>query len=564
MKLGRNQRDSKPVSPPAGGDFSTPRPETRYLGLRDLILGGHDSTPTCLYIPQVGTEARFGVCIKDRHRSLSDMDNTTTNTLLAIGHDLLRSFAGTVVETFFLAIYTVFVILASRVLIRKAPSRVSIITLLAVLLMYIMALVMWAFDVANFVHQVQIPLMSNPDQHIDKKYHMSQQKVFSLIAPLDLLYSYMALLGDSIVVWRVFVLWGQSRRRWVVVLPLALLVGSLITSILLTFCVARLGTAIINGGFEDPAFCKNAQMASYVTPTATTTVATILIAWKSWEHRRAMPIISTPNSLQSSKTTGVLLMLVESGVLYFLFFLTIVIGNTSPIQNNSRLSFAFFVYTYSTSVVVGLYPTLVIFLSHYQFSTHHGSLRRNVQTRKATHTTSGNHELTTYRVTSANYHDVEGFKGVSVHGVERRHDAFGLIYETCLGGMLLRMIVFIDKDDERLLGRLPDAPYHFYSSIWGITSAPHISAERSTAWKNLCLQIQQKDRVFAHVLHTFPTGSGGTVAQLAPSCPKAGHMICECKVGVSTLAECACVENTLDTTWVISTPPGSLRPHVLD
>ncbi|KAG5726612.1 hypothetical protein E4T56_gene5582, partial [Termitomyces sp. T112] len=56
----------------------------------------------------------------------------------------------------------------------------------------------------------------------------------------------------------------------------------------------------------------------------------------------------------------------------------------------------------------------------------------------------------------------------------------------------------------------------------------------------------------------------GTVAQLAPLCPKAGHMICECKVGVSTLAECACVENTLDTTWVISTPPGSLRPHVLD
>ncbi|KAG5733826.1 hypothetical protein E4T56_gene5897 [Termitomyces sp. T112] len=37
----------------------------------------------------------------------------------------------------------------------------------------------------------------------------------------------------------------------------------------------------------------------------------------------------------------------------------------------------------------------------------------------------------------------------------------------------------------------------------------------------------------------------GTVAQLAPSCPKAGHMICECKVGVSTLAECACVEKHL-------------------
>ncbi|KAH0579893.1 hypothetical protein H2248_002718 [Termitomyces sp. 'cryptogamus'] len=34
MKLGRNQRDSKPVSPPAGGDFSTPRPEPSQFRYR--------------------------------------------------------------------------------------------------------------------------------------------------------------------------------------------------------------------------------------------------------------------------------------------------------------------------------------------------------------------------------------------------------------------------------------------------------------------------------------------------------------------------------------------------
>ncbi|KAG5730035.1 hypothetical protein E4T56_gene17404 [Termitomyces sp. T112] len=52
----------------------------------------------------------------------------------------------------------------------------------------------------------------------------------------------------------------------------------------------------------------------------------------------------------------------------------------------------------------------------------------------------------------------------------------------------------------------------------------------------------------------------GAVAQLAPSRPKAGHVTCECKAGVSTLAECACVENTLDTTWVIFNAAGKPPP----
>ncbi|KAG6916818.1 hypothetical protein DXG01_005200 [Tephrocybe rancida] len=134
--------------------------------------------------------------------------------------------------------------------------------------MFAMALVMWGFDVTNFVREVQTTLIRDPDLPMSAKYASAVQMTFSLVAPLDLLYAYMSILGDGIVVWRVYALWRHTKQAWVVLMPLALLFGSL------------------------------------------------------------------------------------------------VIGNIPGVESNPRLSFAFFVYSFSTSVVVGIYPTVVIILAH--------------------------------------------------------------------------------------------------------------------------------------------------------------------------------------------------------
>ncbi|KAG5732403.1 hypothetical protein E4T56_gene11334, partial [Termitomyces sp. T112] len=74
----------------------------------------------------------------------------------------------------------------------------------------------------------------------------------------------------------------------------------------------------------------------------------------------------------------------------------------------------------------------------------------------------------------------------------------------------------------------------------------------SKASFNLLPECKQWDHVIELIPNAepssckvYPLAPWGAVAQLAPSRPKAGHMICECKVGVSTLAECACVEKHL-------------------
>ncbi|KAG6832582.1 hypothetical protein H0H87_001238 [Tephrocybe sp. NHM501043] len=162
------------------------------------------------------------------------MDNKTAATLQAIGADIVRSFAAIVVETFLLAIYTTLVFKASRIIMLNARTRISMITLAVIILLFLLSLVLWGFDITDFVRLTRITLIRDPDLPMMDKYDKAQQKLFGLLAPLDLIYAYMysvavpskAILGDGIVVWRVYVLWGQTNWKWIVILPFALLAGS--------------------------------------------------------------------------------------------------------------------------------------------------------------------------------------------------------------------------------------------------------------------------------------------------------------------------------------------------
>jgi len=98
---------------------------------------------------------------------------------------------------------------------------------------------------------------------------------------------------------------------------------------------------------------------------ATTTVATVLIAIKTWQYRQTIkPMVNSAG--RRSQVEKVMTLLVESGMLYLLFFLVQVIGNIPGVEAKNASSFAFLVYSYSTSVIVGLYPTIIVVLAHSQ------------------------------------------------------------------------------------------------------------------------------------------------------------------------------------------------------
>jgi hypothetical protein len=108
-------------------------------------------------------------------------------------------------------------------------------------------------------------------------------------------------LGDCVIIWRVYAFWAPGNWKLAMILPILLLLTSLgrfmyinpwdfaevslilatASSMMLTYCVARLGGQILLGAYRDPAFCRNIQVISYAAPAATTAVATILIGIKA-------------------------------------------------------------------------------------------------------------------------------------------------------------------------------------------------------------------------------------------------------------------------------------------
>ncbi|KAJ7259130.1 hypothetical protein B0H12DRAFT_1070062 [Mycena haematopus] len=289
-----------------------------------------------------------------------------TATLQSIGSDWVSGFAAITNETAWLTAYAALVFQAGFLLVQKERRKYAV----PIVLLFLFAVVLWTLDLVNFISEGKITLIQQPDEPIESKLNNALDFIFRIAAAQDALYAYMALVGDGIIVHRVWKL-RAYQRIWIFFL--------LFSTLLLTYCVASVGEQIILGRFEKPAFCRNIQEVSYIMPLATTGVATILIGIMAWNHGRATRL------LQSSYTDGsgrrkkhhahsytILILLVESGVFYFLFFLIQVLGIVPSVNNlidsNATLSFLFKMFSYCTSVIVGMYPTLVIVLAHSKYA----------------------------------------------------------------------------------------------------------------------------------------------------------------------------------------------------
>ncbi|EKM52543.1 uncharacterized protein PHACADRAFT_149279 [Phanerochaete carnosa HHB-10118-sp] len=235
--------------------------------------------------------------------------------------------------------------------------------------MFGMAVVLWIIDLQNLVIEVKMTLLATSDATLSDDYSSATSSILRLASIEDLLYSYMTIIGDIIIIWRVHAFWSNGRER--------LHLGTA-SSAMLTYCAARLGADIKLGTYQHPAFCRNIQTTSYSMTLATTAIATILIALKAWysdtsnrQYTRTYFSVFR-NSGPRTRTLRVMVMLIESGLLYMLFFAVQVIISISSvnakIEQNAGLTFALTIQQYTNSLIVGIYPTIVVILVYSKHS----------------------------------------------------------------------------------------------------------------------------------------------------------------------------------------------------
>ncbi|GLB42118.1 hypothetical protein LshimejAT787_1101330 [Lyophyllum shimeji] len=151
--------------------------------------------------------------------------------MLILSTDLVRTFVAIVVHnTFALTIYTVIAVKAIRALLyirlcrrrsafdmfslhsRIGRTKVSTTTLAIVIVMFLIAVILWTLHVVNFVVEATMTLVDDSDTPIDIKLANAKSSILGRLVVTDLLYAYMCLLGDSVIIWRVYAFWDKARN----------------------------------------------------------------------------------------------------------------------------------------------------------------------------------------------------------------------------------------------------------------------------------------------------------------------------------------------------------------
>ncbi|KAF8558178.1 hypothetical protein OG21DRAFT_1504555 [Imleria badia] len=167
----------------------------------------------------------------------------------------------------------------------------------------------------------------------------------SQLVGADFLISFTDLLGDLVLIYRCWMLWGKNY--YVVILPF-------LTSITGFACIVAVLDILLATNPTSPtppAALVPLGLAAYVLPLCTNVVVTSLIVYRIWSTSRAIP--DSTFEIGRGATRRAMMLIIESGALYLLFQLVFVI--LFAIGNPAEAILAVMAVQ-----VYGIAPTLII------------------------------------------------------------------------------------------------------------------------------------------------------------------------------------------------------------
>ncbi|KAI0312584.1 hypothetical protein OF83DRAFT_632350 [Amylostereum chailletii] len=278
-------------------------------------------------------------------------------------------------ETFLFGILTLFVIASTYVLSSKGlRSRPRLMMLISTLTMYTLSAALWAFDVHAAWHDLSIMIPfdlaggdgSAPGQD-SNLYTGLVEGVFGAV---------ISIMGDSVVLWRACVVWGMHKgmRIFSVVLILVQTCAWVVYGIGIVVSDSVPATPKSFRPLASPSGISVLSALVSGVSLATNVWATAMVAYKAWKHRRDVRRYLN-NRTRKSVIEAVLLLLVESGVLYAILWIfytiSIVASNqahVSSVLTSNAATSAEYVWDSGMNQIPGIYLTLVILVVAFQQS----------------------------------------------------------------------------------------------------------------------------------------------------------------------------------------------------
>ncbi|KAJ7699813.1 hypothetical protein B0H16DRAFT_1903136 [Mycena metata] len=276
------------------------------------------------------------------------------------GTGMMYSVFDLVVQTAFFGMYTILVFFATRSLLeRKLKTRVNKVMFGIITFMYLLSAVYWAYSVAevvdlirSFINLAKNPAMIQPD-------HTAVTQWSPLFNALTLL-NYV--LSDGIVVWRAWIICRRDHRKYLWITIIFLVLTTL--TVFLTIIFRVIGTirypiVYLPTGSYLLKGINVLQVTTLGTSLLSNLTATGAVGATAWGHWQTMSTTFSPGKSSTLRTSHILLLLVESGVLYCLSAILVLLSSLIRLPLGPTLGD---LYTPVNIQIAGAYPTIVILL----------------------------------------------------------------------------------------------------------------------------------------------------------------------------------------------------------
>ncbi|KAJ7726822.1 hypothetical protein DFH07DRAFT_234745 [Mycena maculata] len=278
--------------------------------------------------------------------------------LYLFGLDITQNTVGVIWETMFFSAYGIFFAVAVYTIFRKGlKSRASVVMLCVVIYLYASSATLWALNVTDLFKNTHALLIDYPNMPIQDRAAQADIDVLKLGTPEEALFMFNMVVGDSVVIWRAWVLY--ERTLWVVSIPCFLLLMSFIFNVIDLTCLTGAGFSNQSTVAGGAGVCTHAELISWAFSLVTNVACTMLIGFKAWQHRRSTRALSLVGDPRRISTNKILSILVESGFVYCLFWLTqlILFFNVS---RDSPVIYVWMLFSSMGDQISGMYPTLII------------------------------------------------------------------------------------------------------------------------------------------------------------------------------------------------------------
>jgi len=287
------------------------------------------------------------------------MASSLAEELDGAGQYVIYYIVGLIVQTFFFGAYSIIMFLSTRMLLeRKLKTRVNCVMFGITTFMYLLSTAYWIYSVADGVDRMNGLIALGKDPSLPQYPHTEVTKWSPLFNALVLI-NYC--ISDGVVVWRAWVICLRNHRKylWITIFFLAVT----IITVALTIAFRIAGTIVSPiANLTDGSFLKRGidtlQVTTLFSSLVSNLTATGVVSATAWRHYRFIRMAFSESKGTSTRANRVLLLVVESGVLYCIAALIALFSSLIHLPQGTLND----LYTPINIQLAGVYPSIVLLL----------------------------------------------------------------------------------------------------------------------------------------------------------------------------------------------------------